>query len=100
MVPVEIASALEQAISPFNLLLALTGVMLGTVIGALPGLSATMAIAVLVPFAFAMEAASGLIMPGAIYTGAILVNTPGTLRRSQRPLTAVPWRGAATGILP
>lgn len=83
---VDIGFILSQALSPFNLLLAVAGVVLGTVIGALPGLSATMAIAVLVPFTFAMEPASGLIMLGAIYTGAIyggayaaiLVNTPGT----------------------
>ena len=83
---VDIGFVLGQALSPFNLLLALLGVVLGTVIGALPGLSATMAIAILVPFTFAMDPASGLIMLGAIYTGAIyggayaaiLVNTPGT----------------------
>jgi putative tricarboxylic transport membrane protein len=77
---------LWAALSPVNLLLAVLGVVGGTVIGALPGLSATMAIAVMVPFTFAMEPASGLIMLGAIYTGAIyggsysaiLVNTPGT----------------------
>jgi len=75
-----------DALTPFNLMLALIGVILGTVIGALPGLSATMAVAVLVPFTFTMEPASGLIALGAIYTGAIyggafaaiLVNTPGT----------------------
>ncbi|EAZ98082.1 tripartite tricarboxylate transporter permease [Marinobacter sp. ELB17] len=75
-----------DALTPFNLMLALMGVILGTVIGALPGLSATMAVAVLVPFTFTMEPASGLIALGAIYTGAIyggafaaiLVNTPGT----------------------
>jgi putative tricarboxylic transport membrane protein len=75
-----------DALTPFNLMLALIGVILGTVIGALPGLSATMAVAVLVPFTFSMEPASGLIALGAIYTGAIyggafaaiLVNTPGT----------------------
>ncbi|MCW4113979.1 tripartite tricarboxylate transporter permease [Aurantimonas sp. MSK8Z-1] len=74
------------ALTPLNLLLALVGVVLGTVIGALPGLSATMAVAVLVPFTFTMDPASGLIALGAIYTGAIyggayaaiLVNTPGT----------------------
>lgn len=77
---------LLTALSPVNLMLALLGVLAGTVIGALPGLSATMAIAVLVPFTFVMDPASGLIMLGAIYTGAIyggafaaiLVNTPGT----------------------
>lgn len=74
------------AFSPMNVGLAFLGVLAGTVIGALPGLSATMAIAVLVPFTFVMDPASGLIMLGAIYTGAIyggafaaiLVNTPGT----------------------
>lgn len=77
---------LIDALSPWNLVLALLGVVGGTVIGALPGLSATMAIAVMVPFTFTMAPASGLIVLGAIYTGAIyggafaaiLVNTPGT----------------------
>ena len=78
--------ALQAALSPFNLILALGGVIAGTMIGALPGLSATMAVAVLVPFTFTMDPASGLIALGAVYTGAIyggaysaiLVNTPGT----------------------
>lgn len=82
----EILSYLIDALTPFNLMLALAGVTLGTIIGALPGLSATMAVAILVPFTFAMAPASGLIALGAIYTGAIyggafaaiLVNTPGT----------------------
>ncbi|HEA51562.1 tripartite tricarboxylate transporter permease [Marinobacter antarcticus] len=82
----ELLGYLLDALTPFNLMLALIGVVLGTVIGALPGLSATMAVAVLVPFTFSMEPASGLIALGAIYTGAIyggafaaiLVNTPGT----------------------
>lgn len=82
----DILGYLLDALTPFNLALALCGVVLGTVIGALPGLSATMAVAVLVPFTFTMAPASGLIALGAIYTGAIyggafaaiLVNTPGT----------------------
>lgn len=82
----DIIGYLWDALTPFNLVLALAGVVLGTVIGALPGLSATMAVAVLVPFTFTMDPAAGLIALGAIYTGAIyggafaaiLVNTPGT----------------------
>lgn len=74
------------ALSPINLGLALIGVAAGIIIGALPGLSATMAVAVLVPVTFGMAPESALIMLGAIYTGAIyggsysaiLVNTPGT----------------------
>jgi putative tricarboxylic transport membrane protein len=75
-----------NALTPANLLLAIAGVIFGTVIGALPGLTATMGVAVLVPFTFGMEPASGLIVLGALYTGAIyggsysaiLLNTPGT----------------------
>lgn len=75
-----------SALSPFNLLLALFGVVAGTIVGSIPGLTATMALAVLVPITFSMEPASALILLGAIYTGAIyggayaaiLLNTPGT----------------------
>jgi putative tricarboxylic transport membrane protein len=77
---------LLAALTPLNLLLALAGVAAGTIIGALPGLTATMAVAVLVPFTFSMSPAAALIVLGAIYTGAIyggayaaiLLNTPGT----------------------
>ncbi len=75
-----------NAVTPLNLLFAVFGVAAGTIIGAIPGLTATMAVAVLVPITFSMEPASGLILLGAIYTGAIyggaysaiLLNTPGT----------------------
>ncbi len=77
---------LLEALTPFHVMLALCGVIAGTVIGSLPGLTATMAVAVLVPITFSMPAASALILMGAIYTGAIyggayaaiLLNTPGT----------------------
>ena len=39
---------LLAALTPLNVLLALGGVIAGTVIGSLPGLTATMAVAVLV----------------------------------------------------
>ena len=75
-----------SALTPLNLAFALFGVVAGTVIGSIPGLTATMAVAVLVPITFSMEPASALILLGAIYTGAIyggayaaiLLNTPGT----------------------
>ncbi len=77
---------LIAAFSPFNILLAVLGVAAGTVIGSIPGLTATMAVAVLVPITFSMQPDSALILMGAIYTGAIyggayaaiLLNTPGT----------------------
>src|SRR3546814_15478529 len=81
----DILSHLLAALSPFHLLLAVGGVVAGTIIGALPGLTATMAIAVLTPLTFGLPPASALIALGAIYTGgiygacsaAILIHTPG-----------------------
>ena len=75
-----------HALTPLNLLLAVGGVVAGTIVGALPGLTATMAVAVLTPLTFTMAPDSAMIGLGAIYTGAIyggcysaiLVNTPGT----------------------
>ncbi|MGU9951162.1 MAG: tripartite tricarboxylate transporter permease [Gammaproteobacteria bacterium WSBS_2016_MAG_OTU1] len=71
---------------PANIFLALGGVVAGIFVGALPGLTATMAVAVLIPVTFSMQASEALILMGAIYTGAIyggaysaiLLNTPGT----------------------
>ena len=37
-----LALGFSVALTPFNLMLALAGVVLGTIVGALPGLSATM----------------------------------------------------------
>lgn len=75
-----------SALTPLNVMLAVFGVAAGTVIGSIPGLTATMAVAVLVPLTFTMAPDSALILMGAIYTGAIyggayaaiLLNTPGT----------------------
>ena len=75
-----------SALTPLNFALALFGVVAGTIIGSIPGLTATMALAILVPITFSMDPASALILLGAIYTGAIyggayaaiLLNTPGT----------------------
>lgn len=71
---------------PMNLLFLCIGVFAGIVFGALPGLTATMGLALLVPFTFTMAPVTGLVMLAGIYVGAmygdaipaILINTPGT----------------------
>lgn len=77
---------LLEVFIPSNMLFLFVGVFMGIVFGALPGLTATMGLALLVPFTFTMSPASGLIMLAGIYVGAmygdaipaILINTPGT----------------------
>ncbi|MDR3320530.1 MAG: tripartite tricarboxylate transporter permease [Desulfovibrio sp.] len=78
--------ALTNLCDPVSILLMVGGLAGGIVIGALPGLTATMGVALMVPVTFAMDATSGLVMLGAIYVGAIyggsnsacLICTPGT----------------------
>ena len=75
-----------SALSPINLLMMIGGTALGIMIGGLPGLSAAMGVALMLPLTFTMSADTGLIVLGAIYCGAIfggsisaiLIHTPGT----------------------
>ena len=60
---------LPHAFSLWNLTIIVVGTLGGLILGASPGLSPTMAVALLVPFTFYMDAASGLILLGAVYTG-------------------------------
>src|SRR3546814_2922570 len=68
-----------------NLLFCLIGVILGTLVGVLPGIGSTATIAMLLPITFQLEPVSSLIMLAGIYYGAqyggsttaILINLPG-----------------------
>lgn len=73
------------AMTPGNFLAAFLGVLMGTVIGVLPGLGPTASIALLLPVTIGMNPLSGIIMLAGVYYGAmyggsttsILVNIPG-----------------------
>lgn len=75
----------SEALSPFNLLMALWGALIGTLVGMLPGLGPTSAIAILLPFTTILGPTEGIIMLAGIYYGAmyggsttaILLNIPG-----------------------
>lgn len=73
-------------LDPTILMLIFVGTVFGVVVGALPGLTSTMGVALLVPVTFGMSPAAGLALLGAIYCSstysgaisAILINIPGT----------------------
>ena len=85
----DVAAGLAQgfavALQPLNLLWCFAGVLLGTVIGVLPGLGPPATIAMLLPLTFNMQPAGAMIMLAGIYYGAkyggsttsILMNVPG-----------------------
>ena len=61
----------QSAFSPMVLFYMFAGVAAGICIGALPGLTATMGVALLLPLTFGMDATSGILMLLGIYVGAI-----------------------------
>ncbi|WP_461208762.1 tripartite tricarboxylate transporter permease [Desulfocurvus sp. DL9XJH121] len=79
-------SQIIHVFEPFNLLLMFLGVFGGLVIGAMPGLTSTMAVGLLVPVTFGMSTDQGLLTLVAVYIGGIsgglvaaaLLNIPGT----------------------
>ncbi|MCY0097000.1 tripartite tricarboxylate transporter permease [Hoeflea ulvae] len=77
--------ALGSAFEPYTLFLIVAATIVGVLVGALPGLSSTMAAALLLPFTIFLEPIPAIASLAALYCGgtfggsitAILINTPG-----------------------
>src|SRR5918993_3035878 len=75
----------QIAVTPFNLFMAVVGILLGTIIGVLPGLGGANGVAILLPLTFTMPPTSAIILLTCIYWGAlfggaitsVLFNIPG-----------------------
>lgn len=82
----QFGQALLSVCQPVSLLFMLAGVIIGIIFGSIPGLSAAMAVALILPLTFSMKAVLGMNMLVAVYIGgisgglisAILLNMPGT----------------------
>ncbi|MEY8339029.1 tripartite tricarboxylate transporter permease [Lachnospiraceae bacterium 62-35] len=82
----ELLQGFQSILNVTTLLLMLGGVFGGLIIGALPGLSAFTALAIMLPFTFGMEPVNGISFLMAVYVGgcsgglisAILLGIPGT----------------------
>ncbi|MGN9165841.1 tripartite tricarboxylate transporter permease [Tissierellaceae bacterium HCP3S3_D8] len=82
----DILYGLMNALTLVNLFAALGSTTVGIIVGALPGLSAAMGVALLIPITFGMPADTALISLAGVYCGAmyggsisaILLHTPGT----------------------
>lgn len=80
-----LAMGFGNALTAENLMYALIGCLVGTMLGLLPGIGATAGIAILIPLTFNMDLASALIMLTAIFYGtayggtitSVLLNIPG-----------------------
>ncbi|MFA3759494.1 tripartite tricarboxylate transporter permease [Yersinia sp. 2544 StPb PI] len=82
-----LSQGFEVALTPQNLMIALIGCFIGTIVGLLPGLGPINGVAILLPLAFALKlpAESALILLATVYIGceyggrisSILLNVPG-----------------------
>ncbi|MFR0873229.1 MAG: tripartite tricarboxylate transporter permease [Bilophila wadsworthia] len=108
--------SLLAALSPFTLAMNFVGVMLGMIVGALPGLGSVVAITICLPFTFGMTSVSAIALLLGVYCGsicggsiaAVLINTPGTpqsaatafdgypMARAGKPGKAIGWALAAS----
>ncbi len=81
-----IIDAILQALTPYILIVTLAGVSLGIVWGAMPGLSTTMAMALLIGLSASMSQDTAISFMLGVYTGsvfggaisAVMINIPGT----------------------
>jgi putative tricarboxylic transport membrane protein len=84
---------ISVSMQPYNFMIAMIGLVLGVIVGVLPGLGGANGVAILIPLTVAMEPIAGIILLASIYWGAlyggsitsILFNIPGE-----------PWSVAAT----
>jgi putative tricarboxylic transport membrane protein len=93
-----ILAGIAGALDPVNVMFVVLGVTLGILVGAVPGLSAPMAIAIGVPLTYAMSPVSAIafllgVHKGGEYGGAItsiLINTPGEVSSALTALDGHP----------
>jgi putative tricarboxylic transport membrane protein len=75
----------QTALTPMNLFVCMVGILIGTIVGALPGIGPTGAVAILLPASYSLGPASAIILLAGIYYGtqyggtitSVLMNIPG-----------------------
>lgn len=93
-----IPEALDLLLTTQSLAVLILGTMLGIIMGALPGIGSTVAVAMILPFTLSMDQTPAILLLIAIYAGsvyggsvsAILINTPGTPQSAATCLDGFP----------
>lgn len=98
-------TAIQEVFSPLPLLMNFLGVLIGMVIGALPGLGSVVAVSVCLPFTFGMPPLQAMALLLGVYCGstcggsiaAVLINTPGTPQSACTALDGYPMAKRGKG---
>ncbi|WP_108459737.1 tripartite tricarboxylate transporter permease [Devosia naphthalenivorans] len=104
-------AGIAEAMQPTNLLFAIIGCTIGTLVGVLPGLGPAAAMAILIPFTYDLGPVPAIVMLSSIYFGtqyggtitSVLVNVPGESTSvvtclDGHPMAKSGRAGAALGI--
>jgi putative tricarboxylic transport membrane protein len=107
----DLALSMAAAITPIMILTVVAGVLIGTVIGALPGIGSVVTIALMIPFLIGMDPILAVVLCACIYSAdayggaitSILINTPGSPSSAATtfdgyPLARQGRAGAALGM--
>ena len=94
-----ILSGFATALQPQNLMFIMIGLLFGVFVGSLPGMTATMGVAVMVPFSYYLEADTAMLLMSGVFCGAIfggsisavLLGIPGTPASVPTAWGAFPW---------
>ena len=90
--------AISEIFTPYNLLIMTAASVLGMFVGAMPGMSSVMGLALLIPFTFKVDGYTGIMMLLALWCSAVtggsisatLLNTPGTANSAATCLDSYP----------
>src|ERR671921_2433023 len=80
-------------LQPYNIMLMFIGILLGVIIGVLPGLGGANGVAILLPLTFGMSPTSAIIMLSCIYWGALF---GGAITSILFNIPCEPWSVATT----
>ncbi|MGH3363069.1 MAG: tripartite tricarboxylate transporter permease, partial [Nocardioides sp.] len=81
----QLLNGIAGVLTPTNMLLLAAGVLIGMVVGVMPGLGPSAGLAILLPLTFGLDPTGAIVMLAAVYYGAmyggtitsVLINTPG-----------------------
>ena len=95
----DFGQGIAAVMSVQTLLLLGAGVLLGMIIGVMPGLGPSAGIAILLPITLGLDPTAGIVMLAAVYYGAmyggtitsVLINTPGESATVASTFDGYPW---------
>ncbi|MGH3306871.1 MAG: tripartite tricarboxylate transporter permease, partial [Nocardioides sp.] len=81
----QLLNGIAGVMTPTNMLLLAAGVLMGMIVGVMPGLGPSAGLAILLPLTFGLDPTGAIVMLAAVYYGAmyggtitsVLINTPG-----------------------